>query len=84
MRAALIREYFGSRKLGTIFGFLMGLSAMGTVIGPAFAGWVFDRWGSYHAAWLMFANLVFVAAIIIVITLPIVSNNRQGVNGKFS
>lgn len=80
MRAALIREYFGSRKLGTIFGFLMGLSAMGGVIGPALTGWIFDRWGSYHAAWLLFAGLVFIAAIIMITTPRIVSDKSQGAN----
>jgi MFS family permease len=84
MRAALLREYFGRNNLGTIFGFMTGLSALGAVIGPIFAGWVFDNWGSYHAAWLIFACLVFVASIIIATTPPVVTNNQRGDNEKFS
>ena len=68
VRAALLREYFGRSNLGTIFGFMMALSSLGAVTGPIFAGWVFDNWGSYHVAWLLFAGLVFVAAIIMVTT----------------
>jgi len=83
MRAALLTEYFGRSRLGTIFGFMMGLSAMGGVIGPAIAGWVFDRWGNYHVAWLLFAGLVFAAAIIMVTTPPMVNNNRRGSDEKF-
>lgn len=64
IRAALLREYFGRSKLGTIFGFMMALSSLGAVVGPIFAGWVFDSRGSYYFAWLLFAGLVFLAAIV--------------------
>lgn len=80
MRAALLTEYFGRSKLGTIFGFMMGLSAMGGVIGPAIAGWVFDRWGDYHIAWLLFAGVVFAAAIIMITTPPMTNTNKPGSN----
>ena len=78
MRAALMREYFGRTNLGTLFGFMMGLVAMGGVMGPIIAGWVFDNWGSYHAVWLLFAFIVLGAAIIIATTPPVVANIRQG------
>lgn len=64
IRAAVLREYFGRSKLGTIFGFMMALSSVGAVIGPIFAGWVFDSQDSYYFAWLLFAGLVFLAAIV--------------------
>jgi len=71
MRAALLREYFGRSNFGTIFGFMMGMVAIGGVIGPIIAGWVFDNWGSYHAVWLLFAFIVLVASIIMVTTPPV-------------
>jgi len=74
MRAALIREYFKSNSIGTIFGFLMGLSAMGAVIGPLIAGWFYDNYGSYRISWLLFACLA-VIAMIIMITTP--SSNKD-------
>ena len=76
LRAALLREYFGRSKFGTIFGFMMGMIALGGIAGPFLAGWVFDNWGSYHAAWLTFAGLIF-AALIIMATTPPVSTNVQ-------
>jgi sugar phosphate permease len=78
IRAALLREYFGRSKLGTIFGFMMGLSAMGAVIGPIFTGWVFDRWESYFAAWLVCAGLAFTAAIILITTPASAANTKEG------
>ena len=76
IRAALLREYFGRSNFGTIFGFMTGMIALGHVVGPLFAGWVFDNWGSYRAAWLMFACLVFVASIITATT-PSTGTNVQ-------
>ncbi len=76
IRAALLREYFGRTKFGTILGFMMGMIALGGIIGTLFAGWVFDNWGSYHAAWLIFACLVFVA-LGIMATTPSVGTNVQ-------
>lgn len=75
LRPVLLREYFGRRSFGIIFGFTMGMSAAATVIGPLFAGWVFDSWGSYHMAWMVFAFII-VVAFIIMATTPSVSPNR--------
>ena len=69
-----MREYFGRSRFGTIFGFTMALSALGNILGPPFAGWVFDNWGSYDAAWLVLAFLAFTATIIVVTTPPVGTN----------
>jgi len=76
VRAALLTEYFGRTHFGTIHGVIMGMVALGSVVGPLFAGWVFDSWGSYHAAWLVFAFLTF-AALIVISTAPSVGTNAQ-------
>ncbi len=68
MRAAMLREYFGRSRFGTIFGFLMGVMMLGQIIGAPLAGWVFDSWGSYYGIWLGFAGLS-VAAIMLVLTI---------------
>ena len=83
MRAALVRGYFGRSNLGTIFGFMMGMTAMGGVLGPIIAGWVFDNWGSYHMVWLLFACLVFVASIIMATTPSVAANIRRGDNPEY-
>ncbi len=69
IRTAIIRECFGRKSFGTIFGFSMGLTAVGVVLGPLLAGWIFDTYGSYRPAWLLFSCLVFIAVIVIA-TMP--------------
>jgi len=65
MRAALLRGMFGRENFGSIFGFLMGISVSGAVLGPPMAGWVFDNWGSYHNVWFVAAGFAIVAMVFI-------------------
>jgi MFS family permease len=76
-----VREYFGRNRLGTILGLMMGISGLGIVLGPLFAGWVFDNLGSYQAAWLMFAGLTLTATVIMATT-PSVKAMVQSVSHK--
>ena len=71
IRVSLLVEHFGMSRFGTILGFIMAMSALGNVVGPLFAGWVFDSWGSYYTAWLTFTCLVFVAVIVMATTPPV-------------
>jgi MFS family permease len=61
-RPSIVAEYFGRAKFGSIFGFIVGINALGGIVGPFVAGWVFDTWGSYQGVWLASAGLA-VAAI---------------------
>ena len=63
-RAALVREYFGRANFGTLLGFMMGMTALSSTVGPFFVGLIFDNWGSYQGAWLIVAGLVFTAFLI--------------------
>ena len=65
MRTALIRENFGIGKFGTIFGLMMGMTAIGGIIGPFIAGWTYDMFLNYRIAWIIFAFIVFIALTII-------------------
>jgi MFS family permease len=65
IRPSLVAEYFGRAKFGSIFGFIVGINALGGIIGPFVAGWVFDTWGSYQGAWLASAGLAVVAILLI-------------------
>jgi MFS family permease len=69
MRVSLVQEHFGRRGFGTIFGVMTGVNMIGSLSGPALAGWAFDTFGSYRGIWLVMsgAPLVAVAAIM---TLP--------------
>ena len=48
--AILVREYFGARIMGTVFGAVATASTLGMALGPVAGGWLFDAWGSYF--WL--------------------------------
>jgi len=76
LRPALTWEYFGRANFGTIFGFIIGISAIGSIIGPPLAGWVFDNWGSYQSIWFAFPGLA-VVALISILTIPPASSIAQ-------
>ena len=48
--AILVREYFGARIMGSIFGAVAMASTIGMAIGPAAGGWAYDTLGGYF--WL--------------------------------
>lgn len=58
MRAAVIREYFGTAAFGRLIGIVMGLSSIGGLLGPVLSGWVFDSYGSYQPIWLAYTLLL--------------------------
>jgi len=57
LRGAILREYFGRNSFGKILGLIYGSAAVGGIIGPTLAGWVFDTLGYYHVVWLGFSGL---------------------------
>jgi len=61
LRGAILREYFGRDFFGKMLGILMGSAAVGGIIGPTVAGWVFDTLGSYQVIWLIFCGLIGLA-----------------------
>ena len=81
MMPALLREYFGRFRLATVLGVVMGVAALGGVIGPPLAGLAFDIFGSYQVAWFGLAGLV-IAGMISVITTPSVGNKISISKGK--
>jgi MFS family permease len=45
--AILVRDYFGARIMGTVFGAVVMISTTGMAIGPWAGGYVFDHFGGY-------------------------------------
>jgi MFS family permease len=72
LRIALAREYFGRANFGSIYGLVMGMSVVGSIVSPPLAGWVYDTLGSYQVVWFAFATLP-IAALGAILTLPKVS-----------
>jgi MFS family permease len=69
MSAALVREYFGRARLGTVLGLATGVAYVGSLIGPPLAGWMYDAYGSYQGAWFVMAGVAF-AGMVGFITAP--------------
>lgn len=55
MLPLVVIECFGARHLARIYGALMLALLPGGLAGPTFAGWVFDRLGTYWPAFAVFA-----------------------------
>jgi MFS family permease len=52
--AILVREYFGARIMGTMFGAVNMASTLGMALGPWAGGWLYDASGSYF--WLFIGS----------------------------
>jgi MFS family permease len=70
LRSAILREYYGRYSFGKLMGIVMGFAAMGGIIGPTAAGWVFDTVGSYVLIWRAFCGLIAVAVFFILAIKP--------------
>ena len=59
LRVSIQAEYFGRKAFGSIQGLSQAILMGGTILGPFFAGWVYDIQGNYQWAWLTLAIMVF-------------------------
>jgi MFS family permease len=65
--AILVREYFGERLVGTIFGAVSLMATLGMAIGPLTGGWLYDALGSY--AWMFIgSSAIGLGAVAIAVT----------------
>jgi len=62
VRPALQAEVFGIRAFGAIQGLIFTVATVGALIGPVFAGWMYDQTESYRLAFVLLAASGFLAA----------------------
>jgi OFA family oxalate/formate antiporter-like MFS transporter len=62
---ALLAEYFGLRAFGGIQGVLLATAMLGAIVGPIFAGAVYDVVDSYRPAFLVLALTAFAAVVLV-------------------
>jgi MFS family permease len=65
--AVLVREYFGERIVGSVFGAVSATATLGMALGPWAGGWLFDALGSY--AWMYVgSSMIGLGAVAIAFT----------------
>ncbi len=75
--AVLVRDYFGPRIMGTVFGAATMVSCLGMAAGPAVGGWIFDRFGSYTGMHVSSLAIGF-GAVAIAFSFPPLPRMRPG------
>ncbi len=67
--AVLVREYFGARIMGSVFGAVSAFASLGMALGPLAGGWVFDTFQTYN--WLYVGSFgVGIAAVAVALSFP--------------
>ena len=67
---AIQGEYFGRKWFGTIRGMMTPITLISGVVGPVFAGTVFDVTGSYRPAFTVLAGSILVALMLVLTAKP--------------
>jgi MFS family permease len=67
--AVLVREFFGARIMGTVFGAVAAFASLGMALGPWAGGLVFDTFQRY--TWLHAGSFaVGLAAVVVALSFP--------------
>lgn len=66
----LVGDFFGRKHFGTLRGVMQFFSTFGSFAMPVYAGWVFDRTGSYTWALVPFAGGAGLAAVMYLVLRP--------------
>jgi MFS family permease len=68
--AVLVREFFGARIMGTVFGAVAAVASLGMALGPWAGGLVFDA--NHNYVWLHAGSFAIgLAAVAIALSFPI-------------
>lgn len=60
----LSKKLFGQQAMLRSIAFVTTAFNLGAAVGPALVGWLFDRTGSYHLAFIFLAATAFVSAVL--------------------
>jgi sugar phosphate permease len=81
LRAPVVREYFGIKQFGAIFGLSALMVTLGGVIGAPLTGLVFDTRGSYQPIWFVYAGFTTVSTILLLL-LPAAPAGKNADRGQ--
>ncbi len=62
--AATVGDYVGPQKAARVFGFITFIFALGQIAGPAIAGFLAEKYGSFSSSFLMAALFAGIAVIL--------------------
>lgn len=83
MMSPLVAELFGLRAHGAILGSVNFSYFIGSAIGPLLAGYMFDRAGNYHSAFLLCAILLVVGIVLILPLRHLRSDSGQAATTRY-
>ena len=63
-------DYFGPRRFGTIMGFSSLVIMLGMIIGPIFAGVMYDQTGSYRIGFIVLALVAALGSVMFLLVRP--------------
>ena len=63
-------DYFGPRRFGTIMGFSSLVIMLGMIIGPIFAGVMYDQTGSYRIGFIVLALVAALGSVMFLLVHP--------------
>jgi MFS family permease len=64
--AVVVREYFGERIMGSVFGAVSTAATLGMALGPVAGGWLYDAFGGY--AWMFLGSFgIGLGAVVIAV-----------------
>ena len=83
LEPVLRAKCFGRKAFGSIMGYMNAFAVLGSFAGPYFAGWVFDTTGSYVTAFLVFAIMMVVAAVVILFVKSPLEQQQRNLMPRF-
>lgn len=78
---ALQVDYFGLKTFAAVQGLLWIGGTVSGIVGPLFAGWMFDITGTYRLAWVIMAALSGCGALVVLLVKPPVRRLPPGTKG---
>ena len=69
-------DYFGPRRFGTIMGFSSLVIMLGMIIGPIFAGVMYDQTGSYRTGFIVLAIFAALGSVMFLMVRPPADRDR--------
>ena len=70
LQSLLVSDMFGITSFGEIYGATMLAATAGMAAGPWLSGYLYERFGSYEVAFIVFAGIALLAAISISLARP--------------